>query len=53
MSDIYKVKYEALIEKIINVANNWDGTEKQTGEIVWGECASELHLIIEQEAEQM
>ena len=53
MSDVYKAKYEALLEKVTNVANNWDETEKQTGDVIWGECASDLQTIIEDEAEQM
>ena len=53
MSDIYKAKYEALLEEIIKVANNWNETEKQTGDVIWGECASDLQTVIEAEADQM
>ena len=40
-----------VIDQLIVLRDTWYDTEKATGEIVWGECAYEVDVLIEKAAE--
>lgn len=50
---VEKYKKEALnmwiehIDDLIELRNNWYELERQSGEVVWGECAYEIDMLIE------
>jgi len=41
-----------IIDTLIKLRDDWYATEKNTGQVVWGECAYEIDGLIEKAADK-
>lgn len=41
-----------LIDELLRLRDDWYETEKQTGDVVWGECAYDIDKLIEKIADE-
>lgn len=43
---------DQILDALIELKNAWYATEKATDEVVWGECAYDLDVLIEKAASE-